>query len=90
MPALEQPRLSHVVQELNDDDPEATAEAQAARVVDQDAVLADYAELARLLRAADQAGDREAAVQIRELMDGLWPALSEEQQGRIEEGEFDW
>ena len=88
MPAPEKPRLSHLVQELNDDDPETTAEA--ARVVDQDAVLADYAELARLLRAADQAADREAAVQIRELMDGIWPALSEEQQGRIEEGEFDW
>ncbi len=88
MPATEKPRLSHLVQEATDDEPGTAAEA--ARRVDQDAALADYAELARLLRAADQAGEREAAVQIRELMDGIWPALSEEQRGRIEEGEFDW
>jgi hypothetical protein len=88
MPSSEQPRLSHLVQEVAEDDPEATADA--ARQVDQDAALADYAELARLLRAADQAGERQAAAQIRELMDGLWPALSVEQRGRIEEGEFDW
>jgi len=88
MPATEKPRLSHMLQEVTDDEPGTAAEA--ARRVDQDAALADYAELARLLRAADQAGEREAAVQIRELMDGIWPALSEEQRGRIEEGEFDW
>ncbi|MGO9178840.1 MAG: hypothetical protein ACLQBX_04615 [Candidatus Limnocylindrales bacterium] len=88
MPATEKPRLSHLVQEVTDNEPEAAAEA--ARRIDQDTALADYAELARLLRAADQAGEREAAVQIRELMDSIWPALSVEQRGRIEEGEFDW
>ncbi len=88
MPATEEPRLSHVVRETIDGAPDPAA--QAVRQVDPDAALADYAELARLLRAADQEGDREAVVQIRELMDGLWPALTEEQQARIEDGEFDW
>lgn len=58
--------------------------------VDPQAVLEDYAELARLLRAADAAGDRLAVRQIRDQMDELWPALSEEQRARIEDGEFDW
>jgi len=57
---------------------------------DPQAVLEDYAELARLLRAADAAGDRLAGRQIRDQMDELWPALSEEQRTRIEGGEFDW
>jgi hypothetical protein len=58
--------------------------------VDPEAVLEDYAELARLLRAAGSAGDAQAARQIRDQMDELWPALSEEQRARIEDGEFDW
>ena len=58
--------------------------------VDAQAVLEDYAELARLLRAADTAGNRPAGRQIRDQMDELWPALSEEQRARIEDGEFDW
>ncbi len=58
--------------------------------VDPQAILEDYAELARLLRAADTAGDRLAGRQIRDQMDELWPALSEEQRARIEDGEFDW
>jgi hypothetical protein len=58
--------------------------------VDAQAVLEDYAELARLLRAADAAGDRLAGRQIRDQMDEIWPALSEEQRTRIEDGEFDW
>ncbi|MGC8634945.1 MAG: hypothetical protein ACP5VP_09825 [Candidatus Limnocylindrales bacterium] len=88
MPATDEPRITHVVRETIDDEADTTA--AAVRQVDPDAALADYAELARLLRAADQAGDREAVVEIRELMDGIWPALTEEQKGRIEEGEFDW
>ena len=64
--------------------------AAAIRTVDPDVVLADYAELARLLRAADGAGDRAAMVQIREEMDALWPALTDEQRERVEDGEFDW
>jgi hypothetical protein len=58
--------------------------------VDPQAILEDYAELARLLRAADATGDRLAARQIRDQMDELWPVLSEEQRARIEDGEFDW
>ncbi len=88
MPGIRDPRITHVVRETEDTDQTETAEA--VRKVDPDAALEDYAELARLLRAADQEGDREAAVQIRQLMDGIWPALTVEQQGRIEDGEFDW
>ncbi len=88
MAASEQPRLTHLVDEVIED--ELDPAAQAARLVDQDAALADYAELARLLRAADQAGDGDAAAQIREQMDEVWPSLSEEQRARIEDGEFDW
>ncbi len=88
MPARDEPRMTHIVREALDESPEATA--AAVRQVDPDAALADYTELARLLRAADQAGDRQAAAQIRELMDGIWPALTEEQKERIEDGEFDW
>jgi hypothetical protein len=69
------------------DEDEGTAGTRAA---DADAALSDYAELARLLRAADGAGDRAAMAQIREEMDILWPALSDEQRGRIEDGEYDW
>jgi len=76
-------RLTHVVREIGDD---------ANRLVPPSSggAFEDYAELARLLRAADRAGDREAAAQIRELMEGLWPALTEEQQARVEGGELDW
>ena len=88
MPATDEPRVTHIVREAIDEAPDVAA--AAVRQVDPDAALADYTELARLLRAADQAGDREAAVQIRELMDGIWPALTEEQKVRIEDGEFDW
>ncbi len=88
MPATDEPRVTDIVREAIEDETDATA--AAVRQVDPDAALADYTELARLLRAADQAGDREAVVQIRELMDGIWPALTEEQKGRIEDGEFDW
>jgi hypothetical protein len=78
-------RLTHVVREFDE-------EAVDRRVVspEPDAAFDDYAELARLLRAADRAGDREAAAQIRELMEGLWPALTTEQQARVEGGELDW
>lgn len=88
MAASEKPPLSHLVTEVTDE--EADPAADAARQVDQDAALADYAELSRLLRAADQAGDHDAASEIREQMDEVWPSLSEEQRGRIEDGEFDW
>ncbi len=88
MAASEKPPLSHLVTGVTDDEVDPAAEA--ARQTDQEAALADYAELARLLRAADQAGDREAAAEIREQMDEVWPSLSEAQRGRIEDGEFDW
>ena len=68
---------------------EAEAPTEIAQA-DPDVALADYAELARYLRAADTAGDRLAMAQIREQMDGVWPALTEEQRTRIEDGEFDW
>jgi hypothetical protein len=64
--------------------------AVGSRTADPDAVLSDYAELARLLRAADGAGDRAAMAQIREEMDILWPALSDEQREGVEDGAFDW
>jgi hypothetical protein len=70
------------------DEPGSSAGGVSA--VDPQAVLEDYAELARLLRAADAAGDGLAVRQIRDQMDELWPALSEEQRARIEDGEFDW
>ena len=73
-----------------DDVEETEDEAAAVLAADPDAVLADYAELARYLRAADASGDRLAMAQIREQMDVLWPALTEEQRARIEDGEFDW
>jgi hypothetical protein len=88
MPETPERRVTHVIREPAGEDSAETA--AAVRTVDPDAALEDYAELARLLRAADQAGDRAAVVQIRELMDGIWPALTEEQRGRIEDGEFDW
>jgi hypothetical protein len=64
--------------------------APGTRRVAPDTALSDYAELARLLRAADSAGDRAAMAQIREEMDVLWPVLSDEQRERIEDGELDW
>lgn len=85
MAATPEHRLTHVIRETDDDDPTPVAPRP-----DPDAAWEDYAELARLLRAADQSGDREAASQIRELMDGIWPALTEEQQARVEGGELDW
>lgn len=88
MPEAPDRRVTHVIRDNVEEDSSETA--AAVRTVDPDAALQDYTELARLLRAADQAGDREAMVQIRELMDGIWPALTEEQRGRIEDGEFDW
>jgi hypothetical protein len=69
---------------------EAALSSGGVSAVDPQAVLEDYAELARLLRAADAAGDRDAVRQIRDQMDELWPALNEQQRARIEEGEFDW
>ncbi len=77
-------RLTHAVREFDDD-------ADARPVIrSSDDAFEDYTELARLLRAADRAADREAAAQIRELMDGLWAALTPEQQARVEGGELDW
>jgi hypothetical protein len=70
-------------------DPEDLPEGGVA-AVDPEAAIQDYAELARLLRAADSAGDAGASRQIRDQMDELWPVLSEEQRARIEDGEFDW
>ena len=88
MPGTPDRRITHVIRDNSEADVAETA--AAVRLADPDAALEDYAELARLLRAADHAGDRAAMVQIRELMDGIWPALTEEQRGRIEDGEFDW
>jgi hypothetical protein len=61
--------------------------ARAAQ--DPDAAFEDYAELARLFRAADAGGDSLAMTQIRDEMDRLFPALTEEQRDRIEDGEFE-
>ena len=80
-------RLTVDPDDVVESEDEAAAPILAA---DPDVVLADYAELARYLRAADTAGDRLAMAQIREQMDALWPALTEEQRTRIEDGEFDW
>jgi hypothetical protein len=76
--------------DLVDEPGSSTGGVDGVGGVDPQAVLEDYAELARLLRAADSAGDRLAVGQIRDQMDELWPALNEEQRARIEDGEFDW
>jgi hypothetical protein len=64
--------------------------AEATAGADPEIALVDYAELARLLRAADAAGDGLAMAQIRDEMDRIWPALTQEQRLRIDDGEFDW
>jgi hypothetical protein len=73
-----------------DDDQAEDDETREAADVGPDSALGDYAELARLLRAADATGDGLAMAQIRDEMDRVWPALSEEQRLRVEDGEFDW
>jgi hypothetical protein len=76
---------------VDPDDGEADPdEAEATAGADPETALVDYAELARLLRAADAAGDGLAMTQIRDEMDRIWPALTQEQRLRIDDGEFDW
>ena len=89
MPGPKQPRfeVSVDVRDLEEAESETPQEIATA---DPDLVLAEYAEMARLLRAADTAGDLDAVARLRHEMDALWPSLTQEQRDRIEDGEFDW
>ncbi len=89
MTGSKHPRLE-VTEDVRDLAEEESGAPQEILTADPDLVLADYAELARLLRAADAAGDLDAVARLRRDMDGLLPALTEEQRERIEDGEFDW
>ena len=89
MAGSKHPRLEVTV-EVRDLAEEESGAPREIQVADPDLVLADYAEMARLLRAADAAGDLDAVARLRRDMDALLPALTEEQRERIEDGEFDW